>query len=129
MKSERINTLLAEMASSQGFINIDQHDIDSFKAKVGEIDAEKVSGKTEEIGVILDSAIFSVIARNDNKQIKGLLFVIRIPQENELASYINDVHDVIDKLGDELECKWGVATMNNLQSDHFEIIMVAGLEN
>ena len=37
MKTERVNSLLAEIVSSQGFINIDQNDVDSFKANVGDI--------------------------------------------------------------------------------------------
>ena len=77
MKTERVNSLLAEIVSSQGFINIDQNDVDSFKANVGDIDAEKVSGKIEEIGVMLDNAISSIIERNDSKQVKGLLFGLR----------------------------------------------------
>ena len=126
MKTEKVNTLLAEIVSSQGFINIDQNDVDSFKANVGEIDAEKVSGKIEEIGVMLDNAISSIVARNDSKQVKGLLFVIRLPQDNCFMEKINDINEVIDKLGEELECKWVISTMDNLQNDQFELIVVMG---
>ena len=126
MKTERVNSLLAEIVSSQGFINIDQNDVDSFKANVGDIDAEKVSGKIEEIGVMLDNAISSIIERNDSKQVKGLLFVIRLPQDNCFMENINDIHEVIDKLGEELECKWGISIMDNLQNDQFELIVVIG---
>ena len=126
MKTERVNSLLAEIVSSQGFINIDQNDVDSFKANVGDIDAEKVSGKIEEIGVMLDNAISSIIERNDSKQVKGLLFVIRLPQDNCFMENINDIHEVIDKLGEELECKWGISKMDNLQDDQFELIVVIG---
>ena len=126
MKTERVNSLLAEIVSSQGFINIDQNDVDSFKANVGDIDAEKVSGKIEEIGVMLDNAISSIIERNDSKQVKGLLFVIRLPQDNCFMEKINDINEVIDKLGEELECKWVISTMDNLQNDQFELIVVIG---
>lgn len=126
MKTERVNSLLAEIVSSQGFINIDQNDVDSFKANVGDIDAEKVSGHIEEIGVMLDNAISSIIERNDSKQVKGLLFVIRLPQDNCFMENINDIHEVIDKLGEELECKWGISTMDNLLDDQFELIVVIG---
>lgn len=126
MKTERVNSLLAEIVSSQGFINIDQNDVDSFKVNVGDIDAEKVSGKIEEIGVMLDNAISSIIERNDSKQVKGLLFVIRLPQDNCFMENINDIHEVIDKLGEELECKWGISTMDNLLDDQFELIVVIG---
>ena len=126
MKTERVNSLLAEIVSSQGFINIDQNDVDSFKANVGDIDAEKVSGKIEEIGVMLDNAISSIIERNDSKQVKGLLFVIRLPQDNCFMEKINDINEVIDKLGEELECKWVISTMDNLQNDQFELIVVLG---
>lgn len=126
MKTERVNSLLAEIVSSQGFINIDQNDVDSFKANVGDIDAEKVSGNIEEIGVMLDNAISSIIERNDSKQVKGLLFVIRLPQDNCFMENINDIHEVIDKLGEELECKWGISTMDNLLDDQFELIVVIG---
>lgn len=126
MKTERVNSLLAEIVSSQGFINIDQNDVDSFKANVGDIDAEKVSGKIVEIGVMLDNAISSIIERNDSKQVKGLLFVIRLPQDNCFMENINDIHEVIDKLGEELECKWGISTMDNLHNDQFELIVVIG---
>ena len=126
MKTERVNSLLAEIVSSQGFINIDQNDVDSFKTNVGDIDAEKVSGKIEEIGVMLDNAISSIIERNDSKQVKGLLFVIRLPQDNCFMENINEIHEVIDKLGEELECKWGISTMDNLLDDQFELIVVIG---
>lgn len=126
MKTERVNSLLAEIVSSQGFINIDQNDVDSFKANVGDIDAEKVSGNIEEIGVMLDNAISSIMERNDSKQVKGLLFVIRLPQDNCFMENINDIHEVIDKLGEELECKWGISTMDNLLDDQFELIVVIG---
>lgn len=126
MKTERVNSLLAEIVSSQGFINIDQNDVDSFKANVGDIDAEKVSGHIEEIGVMLDNAISSIIERNDSKQVKGLLFVIRLPQDNCFMENINEIHEVIDKLGEELECKWGISTMDNLLDDQFELIVVIG---
>ena len=126
MKTERVNSLLAEIVSSQGFINIDQNDVDSFKANVGNIDAEKVSGNIEEIGVMLDNAISSIIERNDSKQVKGLLFVIRLTQDNCFMENINDIHEVIDKLGEELECKWGISTMDNLLDDQFELIVVIG---
>lgn len=126
MKTERVNSLLAEIVSSQGFINIDQNDVDSFKVNVGDIDAEKVSGKIEEIGVVLDNAISSIIERNDSKQVKRLLFVIRLPQDNCFMENINDIHEVIDKLGEELECKWGISTMDNLLDDQFELIVVIG---
>ena len=126
MKTERVNSLLAEIVSSQGFINIDQNDVDSFKANVVDIDAEKVSGKIEEIGVMLDNAISSIIERNDSKQVKGLLFVIRLPQDNCFMEKINDINEVIDKLGEELECKWVISTMDNLQNDQFELIVVLG---
>ena len=126
MKTGRVNSLLAEIVSSQGFINIDQNDVDSFKAYVGDIDAEKVSGKIEEIGVMLDNAISSIIERNDSKQVKGLLFVIRLPQDNCFMEKINDINEVIDKLGEELECKWVISTMDNLQNDQFELIVVIG---
>ena len=126
MKTERVNSLLAEIVSSQGFINIDQNDVDSFKAYVGDIDAEKVSGKIEEIGVMLDNAISSIIERNDSKQVKGLLFVIRLPQDNCFMEKINDINEVIDKLGEELECKWVISTMDKLQKDQFELIVVLG---
>ena len=117
---------MAEIVSSQGFINIDQNDVDSFKANVGDIDAEKVSGHIEEIGVMLDNAISSIIERNDSKQVKGLLFVIRLPQDNCFMENINEIHEVIDKLGEELECKWGISTMDNLLDDQFELIVVIG---
>ena len=126
MKTERVNSLLAEIVSSQGFINIDQNDVDSFKAYVGDIEAEKVSGKIEEIGVMLDNVISSIIERNDSKQVKGLLFVIRLPQDNCFMEKINDINEVIDKLGEELECKWVISTMDNLQNDQFELIVVIG---
>ena len=129
MRTEKVNSLLAEIVSSQGFINIDQNDVDSFKANVSDIDAEKVSGKIEEIGVMLDNSISSIIYINNIKQIKLLLFVIRLPQDNCFMEKINDIHEVIDKLGEELECKWGLSTMEHIHGDHLELIVAIGFNN
>ena len=51
MKTERVNSLLAEIVSSQGFINIDQNDVDSFKANVGDIDAERFLGRSKRLAL------------------------------------------------------------------------------
>ena len=126
MKTGRVNSLLAEIVSSQGFINIDQNDVDSFKANVVDIDAEKVSGKIEEIGVMLDNTISSVRERNDNKPVNGLLLVIRLSKDNRLRENFNDIHEVLDKLGDVIEYKCGISIMDNLQKDQFELIVVLG---
>lgn len=72
MRTEKVNSLLAEIVSSQRFINIDQNDIDIFTANVSDIDAEKVAGKVEEIGFILDHVITSIKMRNECKQIKRI---------------------------------------------------------
>lgn len=128
MKTEKVNSLLTEMVSSQGFINIDQGDVDSFKTAVGEIDAEKVSGKMEDIGVIFDKAISSIRRRNDDKHVKGLLFVIRVSKGVDSMENISDIHDVIDNLGEEIMCKWGFSTMNDLMDGYFEIIAVVGFK-
>ena len=123
---QNINSLLAEIVSSQGFINIDQNDVEGFTANVEEIDAEKVSGKDEKIGVILENAISLIRKRNSDKQMKRLLFVIRLPQENDFMKHISDVHEVIDKLGEEIECQWGLSTIENLQGGQLEIIVAIG---
>lgn len=126
MKTKKVDSLLAEIVNSQGFINIDQSDVDSFRAIVDEVDAEKVSGRAAEVGNLLDDTISTIMARNDGKQIKGLLFVIRFSQGNSLTDNINCVQDVIEKLGEELECRWGISTMDNLQDDQIELIVVVG---
>lgn len=126
MRTEKVNSLLAEIVSSQRFINIDQNDIDIFTANVSDIDAEKVAGKVEEIGFILDHVITSIKMRNECKQIKGLIFVICLSQDNSFMGNINDIHDVIDKLGEKLEYKWRISIMDYLQSDQFELIIAIG---
>ena len=127
MATDKVNNLLSEIVNSQGFINIDQNDVDIFKTNVDEIDAERVFGKVEEIGVILDSTISSIIKRIGDKQIKKLLFVIRLPQENNFMEHISNVHDVIDKLDEKLECQWGLATIDSLQGNQLEIIVAIGI--
>ena len=125
----KTNSLLKEILSSQGFINIDQNDIDRFRANVKNFDAEKVSGKDEEVGVILDNAISSIKKRNDGKQIKRLLFVIRLPQENNFMEHISNVRDVVGNFGDEFECIWGFSTIDSLQGNEIELIVVLGFQN
>ena len=45
MVVDKVNNLLSEIVNSQGFINIDQNDVDLFKTNVDEIDAEMVFWK------------------------------------------------------------------------------------
>lgn len=42
--------------------------------------------------------------------------------------YINDVHDAIDKQSEEVECKWGISTMDSLQNDKIELIVAIGFK-
>ena len=126
MKTENLNSLLANMVSIQGLINIDQKDVDSFIEEYGEIDAELVLGNLDEIGAILDNTISSVRERNDNKPVNGLLLVIRLSKDNRLRENFNDIHEVLDKLGDVIEYKCGISIMDNLQKDQFELIVVLG---
>ena len=126
MKTENLNSLLANMVSIQGLINIDQKDVDSFIEEYGEIDAELVLGNLDEIGAILDNTISSVRERNDNKPVNGLLLVIRLSKDNRLRENFNDIHEILDKLGDAIEYKCGISIMDNLQKDQFELIVVLG---
>lgn len=126
MKTENLNSLLANIVSIQGLINIDQKDVDSFIEEYGEIDAELVLGNLDEIGAILDNTISSVRERNDNKPVNGLLLVIRLSKDNRLREYFNDIHEILDKLGDVIEYKCGISIMDNLQKDQFELIVVLG---
>ena len=126
MKTENLNSLLANMVSIKGLINIDQKDVDSFIEEYGEIDAELVLGNLDEIGAILDNTISSVRERNDNKPVNGLLLVIRLSKDNRLREYFNDIHEILDKLGDVIEYKCGISIMDNLQKDQFELIVVLG---
>lgn len=127
MRTEKTNDLLDEIVSSRGFINIDQGDIDRFKASVGEIDAGKFYGKNKEIGVILENAISSIKKRHEGKRVKRLLFVIRLSQEETIfMEHIGDVNEMIDKLGEEAECQWGLSTTENLRGGQMELIVVIG---
>lgn len=70
MVKDKVINILEEITGSQGFVNIDKNDIDEFKANVEVIDAEKVSCKIEEIGMVLYNAISSIRKKNDDKQIE-----------------------------------------------------------
>ena len=84
-------------------------------------------GKVEEVGAILDSTISSITKRSGDKQIKKLLFVIRLPQKNNFIEHISKVHDVIDNLDEEVECRWGLAMIDSLQGNQLEIIVAIGI--
>ena len=129
MITEKTNILLSEILNSQGFINIDQNDIDNFKANIEEIDAEKVSGKNEDVDIMLDDAITTIKKRHGHEQMIKMLFVIRLSQENSLMEHISSVYDVIDKQSEDLECQWGLSTMEHLRGDHLELIVVIGFKN
>lgn len=120
------NQLLAEIVNSQGFINIDQNDVDRFKTDIEDIDAVKVSGRNEEVGVMLDNTISSIKKRNGDKLIKKVLFVIRLSHENNFMEYVGEVQDVMDRLDEDVECQWGVSTSEKLQYDQLELIVVIG---
>jgi cell division GTPase FtsZ len=126
MKKEKANSILSEVVDSKGFINLNNNDIEKFKADVNFLDSEKAFGKNEEVGIILDNAISLIGDRNNDKQMKKVLFVIRLPQENNFMEYVNNVYSVIDNLSEELECHWGISTIDNLHGDQLEVIVVGG---
>lgn len=126
MITERTLCLLAEIPCGKGIIHIDRHDVDLFKANAEHIDAEKVSGKVEDIGAILDGAIATMAERNPGRKVKSMLLVIRTAENSNLTmEHMNGVHDAISKLGDEVESKWGLFA-TDLPDDRFEIITALG---
>lgn len=126
--SENIEALLAEIAVGHGFINIDESDVDEFKASVEEIDAEKVSGLNEEIGVILNNAISSIRQRTAYMKISRLLLVIRIADNSDFMQHISDLYDVFDALGGDVSYQWGISTVDYLEPNQFELILAVGFK-
>lgn len=126
MVKDKVINILEEITGSQGFVNIDKNDIDEFKANVEVIDAEKVSCKIEEIGMVLYNAISSIRKKNDDKQMRKLLFVIRVSKESHFMEYICDVHEVIDTLEERTECRWGLLTIDKLSNNQLELIIAIG---
>lgn len=126
MITKDAENLLAEIPNSQGFINIDTDDVEAFKARAELIDAEKVSGRCEEIGVVLNDAISSIRQRNAQMHIARLLFVIRTSKQNDLMNHISDVHDVVGMLGEGICCQWGIATFDEMEVNQFELILAVG---
>lgn len=126
--TENIEALLAEIAVGQGFINIDKSDVDGFKAAVDEIDAEKVSGLNEEIGVILNNAISSISQSKAYMHLSRLLLVIRVAENNDLMQHISDLYDVFDALGGDVSYQWGISTVDYLEPNQFELILAVGFK-
>ena len=127
MDTERTNCLLAEIAGEKGLIHIDRHDVDLFKANAQLIDAEKVSGKVEDIGAILDGIFTTMAERNSGCKVKSMLLTLRIAENSNLMmEHMNGVHDAISKLGDDVESKWGLFSTDRLKEDQFEVIAAVG---
>lgn len=126
MAADNVNDLLEEITSNQGLIRIDQDDVDDFKAEVDVIDAEKVSGTTGEIGELFDRAISSIVNRNDDKPIRRVIYFIQLPAENCFIDLLEDVSNVLNRMGEEVEYQWGLSTANNLQGDQMLLTVVIG---
>ncbi len=129
MNEKNVNTLLAEITQSRGFINIDQNDIDKFKKEVAYVDAIKVSGQYKQIGDLLSGAISNLSERNKENTILKLLFAIRLPTENNFTIEVfSNTHYILDTLDGICECIWGVSTNEKLQGDNLELIVAVGLK-
>ena len=126
MAADNVNDLLEEIKRNQGLIRIDQDDVDDFKAEVDVIDAEKVSGTTGEIGELFDRAISSIVNRNDDKPIRRVIYFIQLPAENCFIDLLEDVSNVLNRMGEEVEYQWGSSTANNLQGDQMLLTVVIG---
>lgn len=130
MKQDEVNELLKEAIESEGFLNLDQNDIEKLKNDVDSVDAIKVSGKNEQVGDLLSEAISTLEETNREKIIRKLLFAIRFPAENEfLMENMSKVHEVLDMLDEDVECVWGISTNDKLKDDNLELIVSVGLVN
>lgn len=130
MKQDEVNELLKEAIESEGFLNLDQNDIEKLKNDVDSVDAIKVSGKNEQVGDLLSEAISTLEETNREKIIRKLLFAIRLPAENEfLMENMSKVHEVLDMLDEDVECVWGISINDKLKDDNLELIVSVGLVN
>ncbi len=127
MNNDKVEGLLAEIVQKTGFVNIDQKDIDAFRRSVNDIDAVKVHGKDAELCNLLEGAITSLVEKNGSKELKRLLFSIRFPEECPvLLDHMNGVHHIVEKLDENVDCLWGISTVEGLQEDQIELIVVIG---
>ena len=118
---------MAEIVQKTGFVNIDQKDIDAFRRSVNDIDAVKVHGKDAELCNLLEGAITSLVEKNGSKELKRLLFSIRFPEECPvLLDHMNGVHHIVEKLDENVDCLWGISTVEGLREDQIELIVVIG---
>ena len=118
---------MAEIVQKTGFVNIDQKDIDAFRRSVDGMDAVKVHGKDAEICNLLENAITSLVENNGGKELKRLLFSIRFPEACPvLLDHMNGVHHIVEKLDENVDCLWGISTVEGLREDQVELIVVIG---
>lgn len=130
MKQEDINALLSTVVNTSGFVNLDQTDIDNFKASVDTLDAIKLAGKDETIGNLLSVAISTLKENNRDKTIKKLLFAIRLAKENNfMVEHMSKVRDVLEATSENFDFVWGLSTNENLKNGSIELIVVVGLVN
>lgn len=127
MNNDKVEGLLAEIVQQTGFVNIDQKDIDAFRRSVDGMDAVKVHGKDAEICNLLENAITSLVENNGGKELKRLLFSIRFPEACPvLLDHMNGVHHIVEKLDENVDCLWGISTVEGLREDQVELIVVIG---
>lgn len=130
MKQEDINTLLSDVVNTNGFVNLDQTDIDNLKAGVDTLDAIKLAGKDDAIGNLLSVAISTLKDSNKDKSIKKMLFAIRLAKEsNFMVEYMSKVREVLENMSGDFDFVWGISTNENLEYSSIELIVVVGLKN
>lgn len=116
-----------ELLNTQGFINIDQHDVDHFKRGLMKIEGVSVECDIAEIETTFMKTLSEVKAKNAEMQCVKILFVIKFSEQVVLTmDELAFINEAIDR--EDVEWIWGMSVDNEIPKDKLKIIALCGFK-
>lgn len=120
----------SELLNTQGFINIDQRDIEHLKRDVEKIESASLECPLAAIETAFVQVLLDMKKRNPEMQCMRILFVLKFSEQTVLKmDDMSFIDEVMNRGGEELECVWGMAVDNGIPQGLVKIMVLCGFNN
>ena len=118
-----------EILNASGLIDIDRTDVDRLKVEADKLAAWQEEGEFSQVCELFENVLGKMEKENAGLTCLKCLVLIKVSEEEDLTlERMSIIRQMFGKVGDGVDCLWGVASDKGVRKGSVKIVVLCGLK-